>query len=88
MLYPTQVMEELKNLERFYDQELHVKFDMLALSLSSRKNLCINEEVGIVHVDTLVDALRLTLVYALRYTLVYALRWTAGSCCSPSRDDA
>lgn len=40
------VVEELKNLVKFYEETMGEKLKILGLALSSRKNLCINPEVS------------------------------------------
>lgn len=39
------VMDELKNLYNYYEKKMKIKLKMCSLCLSSRKNLCINEQV-------------------------------------------
>lgn len=43
---PEQVIEELRKLLSFYEQQEGEKLPFLGLALSSRKNLCIHPEVS------------------------------------------
>ena len=46
----TQVLEELKVLLEYYEKETGEKPAILGVGLSSRKNLCIHPEVGLVYI--------------------------------------
>lgn len=43
-----QVIEEMRNLMKYYEKELGEQPQFLGVALSSRKNMCINQEVGTV----------------------------------------
>lgn len=62
------VIQELKKLIDYYEREAEKKSNILALVLSSRKNLCIHPEVGEINI-----IVEMSLLFIFILTLLFRL---------------